>query len=635
MHNVKSHRMSSLRGVRRPAAAALLVAVGLLSTTLVHAAEPTRPDAVILKWEQEWTLNADGSTVYHETQHVLLNNERAYDDFGDPRITYNADTDKLEVLVARTRMPGGGYRELPEYGHVEVSPDATQGWPAFAAIRQHLLVMSGLEDGCVTEMEYKITTQPGTHPYLAADLRLDHHYPIKSRIVKVVLPANTPLSIMLDHRPEQTGKQGKYATETATPAGTTTHVWTFEDIPAEAAEPQSPPWQTRGVRLAFSTLQPNGWLRDRLVQLEKAADQTDLVRQLATDWTKDCGDNSQKLRALQEKLNATFNVVNCPVSWRPASIRPASELLNCCYGLPVEATVALLALARAVELPVQSGAYAVDYVWKDEAPQEAYIAGYAIVLNTIDGPEFWDAHDGRICHDDHWAGRTTRWYDRGEARQQTFAAWTEADMSRIAVRGQLSIDGNGLLSGELSLRTSGLFVSAESLRDNAAQKRRVERLLHRVLPDAKLDSFTVEQLGAEVFDVTAKVTASKALPKIGDAFNVVLAEDGPGLAEVPLPLSSNVRENPVWLKGAFVEQINLRIKWPEGWTVVAQPSVVKAATGQWGAVSQDVELSANELRLVREIRMDHRALTAQSLPLVRDPINETQSAHARTLLVKP
>ncbi|HMQ16450.1 MAG TPA: hypothetical protein PKC49_10785, partial [Phycisphaerae bacterium] len=106
--------------VTRPAA--ILIWAFCAQSALARA-EP--PDAVIELWEQHWTLNGDGSTAYHEKKHVRLNSDRAYRHFADPRITFNRDTDEVEVVVAGTKPPAGGNIDVPDYSRNEVSPGAT------------------------------------------------------------------------------------------------------------------------------------------------------------------------------------------------------------------------------------------------------------------------------------------------------------------------------------------------------------------------------------------------------------------------------------------------------------------------------------------------------------------------------
>ena len=85
----------------------LLLAFSCLAACAAAAQTATPPDAVIELWEQSWTVSTDGSLTYQEKQHVRLNNERANGEFADPRITFNRDTQKVEIVTARTRLPDG------------------------------------------------------------------------------------------------------------------------------------------------------------------------------------------------------------------------------------------------------------------------------------------------------------------------------------------------------------------------------------------------------------------------------------------------------------------------------------------------------------------------------------------------
>ena len=271
MHSAKQARfceaalvISAARRNTTRGALLLLVSLGALSTAPSFAQSPQNPppDAVIELWEQNWTLNADGSTVFHEKRHVRLNDDRAYNEFADPRITYNKDTDKLDVLVARVKRPDGSYLTLPDYAQIEVAPNGPAGWPAFASIRQHLFVMSGIEPGCVVELEYKLTSKPGTHSYLAGDVRLDHRYPVKERHVTITVPPDVRL------RSAISGLAGAQQPPNAKDI-------VLHDLPALPDEPQSPPWQVRCPRLLFTTANlASDWLKKRSAQVDTAADQS-------------------------------------------------------------------------------------------------------------------------------------------------------------------------------------------------------------------------------------------------------------------------------------------------------------------------------------------------------------------------
>ena len=131
-----------------------------------------------------FALWAKGMCTYQvsleQTRRLFERSLALYRALGDPRIAYNADNQKVEVLEARTRLPNGKFVDLADYSTVEVAPDASGGWPAFGGLHQRVMVMGGIEAGCVLETEYTIMTKAGARPYLAADLRIDRRYPVRA-----------------------------------------------------------------------------------------------------------------------------------------------------------------------------------------------------------------------------------------------------------------------------------------------------------------------------------------------------------------------------------------------------------------------------------------------------------------------
>jgi hypothetical protein len=626
-----------------------LLALCLLGSGLAYAQSgaPDTPDAVIELWEQNWTQNADGGSVYHEKKHVRLNNERAHHEFADPRITYNVDTDQLDILVARTKLPDGTYRELPPYAHVEVSPDASAGWPAFAGLRQHLLVMSGIEPGCVLEVEYKITSKPGARRHLAADLRVDSQYPIRERAIGVNVPPNAPLRCMLTPAPDKdSGVLVK------------PFHWKFTDLPGAEEEAQTPPWQMRCPRLVFSTAGlASEWLKDRTAQLDAAADKSELIAKLAAEWTKDRQGPADKLRGLQEKLAASFQFVEFDPAWRPAQLRPASEVLRSNYGLPEEAAAALLALARAANLPVMPGLLVHDATWNHEVPQDGMVAAYVVLLmsgrpgevrmlgeegdlhgaalDTGDCPGIWEPRRGHIVREGRWAGYTLLPVPDVLTARTSLAPWATADENRCQVSGKVTLSEDGNYAGTLSVRTTGLFATSEGLRAADAQKSRVSALLGRVLPDTNVESFVVKTLAAGEFEVTAQVKSSKPLKKTSERYTLRLAQEGPFQADVPLPLAPSRRDTPVRLSGPFDETLDLTIEWPEKWQVEVQPAALVRVDGEWGAVEQSITPGKHSLALRRRTRVAQADLSAADFLALRRPLNELQSEYSRTLVLRP
>ncbi|MCK4343451.1 MAG: DUF3857 domain-containing protein [Phycisphaerae bacterium] len=588
-------------------------------------------------------MNDDNSIVYHNKQHLRLNSDRTYREFADPRITVDVDNQELEVLMARTRLPDGSYVDLPDYAHVVISPDASAGWPAYASIRQHVFVMSGIEPGCVLELEYKITSKSGARWYLGADVRLDQHYPVREHQIQVQTPDKIAAQVVfrglsrqqMERAIKGAGHGGAKLNE-QTIATTGMRAWIFSDLPDVPDDPNSPPWRVASPRFAFCAMKSTDeWVEIRLLQINKSACELDLISKLTKEWTQNCTDPSDKLRALQENLAASFNFVNFPIEWRTGKMRSAAHVIKANYGLPDEAAAVFLSLALTANVHAWPALLVADHVWLDEAPQDSMVAAYPIFIEGPDGPEIWDAQHGRIVRDSHWAGHTLMWLTKEGVRRYHLPAWTDADESRCRVQGKVTIDEDGTYAGELSLRTTGLFVSPEKLRTGDAQKSRVKALLKRVLPDVEVENYSVEALGAGVFEVAAQVKSSAELKKWNGSYCLQLAEDGPFMAAVPLPLPYSTRTNPVWLRGAFDEQIELTIEWPEGWTVEAQPHEVASAAGERASMKQEVKFGDNNLTVTRHTRVTERQLLAEDFLTLREALNELRSEHARTLLLKP
>lgn len=619
----------------RPRLTGVTSLVGLALFAALWASSPARSDesdGVIEQWDQRWTWNADGSCVYYEKKHVRLNSERTYREFADPRITYDEDLDTVEVLAARTRLPDGSYVETPKYGYNLVSPSAAAGWPAFAGLRQLVVSMSGVQPGCVVELEYKVTSKPGQRRHLAGDLRLDHQYPVRQRSITFQVPADVPLAVSLTGVPAE---QTEQLLEKDGDRNLITRRVAVRDLPGVPHEPQEPPWQQRCPRLAFSTGGSVGqWLADRLGRIESSADESELITGLARRWTEEQTEPGDKLRAIQEKLSASFNFVSFEVAWGGGELRPASVVLRSNYGLPAEATAGFLALCRAAGLQVRLGVLVPEHVWDERTPQEGFVAGFVLLLEGPGELEIWHPQHGQIRRSARWSGHKVLSVVNGQRRQIDLPPWTDADESRCVVGGKLTLAEDGSLSGTLSIRTTGLFVASEKLRSSEEQRGRVSGLVGHVLPEAELADFTVKTLSPSVFEVEAEVKSSEPLEKVDGCYPLVISQDGPFLADVPMPLAFSRRTHAVQLTGAFDERIELTIEWPEDWGVEVQPIGLSESGEAW-MVAQGVVDGEHNLTLKRHTRVSARELPAEDFLALRSNLIALRTDGGRILLLKP
>jgi transglutaminase-like putative cysteine protease len=629
----------------------ILVALASLQLSAVSRAQsPAPPDATIEEWHQHWTLNPDGSTVYHEHKRVRLNNDRAYGAFTDPRITFDKHTDTVEVITARVKNPRGQIIDTPAYSRNEVAPGGAAGWPAFASLRQLVLTLSGIEPGCETEVEYRITSKPGRRSGLAADLRLDHEYPIALRAVTVDVPLEAAFSPAISGLP-----QNAY-TYTATSGdaggrGVLSHHWEFIGFPAAVDEPHAPPWQVRSPRLCFSTIDADSWSRQRLERIDEAAGGAgDTLKSAAQKWAAEATGREAKVRAIQKKLAETFNFVEFDPSWRPATLRPAEAVFASGYGLPEEAAAVFAALLRAAGIECRPAFLRSDDAWCVDAPQDGFVAAYVVDVDGSSGLDAWHAQHGRIERDARWGRHTAVGWPDGEVEGEAeeLSAWPLPGFGRgdsqIDLTIRVKLAGDGTYTGTAAVEASGLFLPADGVSDADRQKDRVRALLRRVLPQARVDRVDVKRVvpggvtgtATPVFAGEVTLASDAPLSRIADRFALVVAQDGPHTTTIGWPpLARSRRHTAVRLAGPFEERIELTVEWPEGWKLDARPGDSVAARGDWGHVEQHVTVDGAKLTLTRAIAIHEPELAPTAFHAIRDVLNQLSGEAERTLLLKP
>jgi len=198
----------------------------------------------------------------------------------------------------------------------------------------------------------------------------------------------------------------------------------------------------------------------------------------------------------------------------------------------------------------------------------------------------------------------------------------------------VSVGEDGKLSGELTVRTSGLFVSEETLRTEDAQRRRVRDIVHHVLPAADVKNLQVQTLGGGEFFATVDVTSDK-LDQLGERYKLMLAEQGPASVDISLPLDTSVRKTPLHIPGAFDEVVEIAISWPADWTVEAQPMSVEKANSPDVMFEQTAELGDHKLTLRRHLRATGSEITPEGLRCLYSPLNTLRTLAGRTLILAP
>ncbi len=618
------------------------------------------PDAVIEEWRQHWTLAEDGAGMLHEILRVRLNNDRAYGDFADPRITYWSDRERVEVIRARTRMRDGRVLETPAYARNEVSPPGAAGWPAFAALRQLVLTLSGIEPGCVTELEYRVSRRAEAGRTLAADLRLQQRYPVVLRSVTVTVPVSTELASSVFGLEEK-----DFVQEVSSRDGgrSMTYTWEFSRLAAAVDEPLAPRWQQREPRLVFSTAGGmQAWFAGRVRALRVDEAEAE-VAAAARKWTADASTPAQRVRQIQRRLADTLNFVEFDVAWRAQAPRSPGEVLASSYALPEEAAALLVALLRGAGVEARVAVLVAEETWDDALAHDGLVAAWVVQVGSGPDAEVWHPRDGRLERGTRWSGysliASAHTIDDAEAedaattieRRPAFPEYSADELSRCEIAIDVAIDAGGAVGAKASIALGGFFVRAESLRDGDAQREHARALLQRVLPGLRVEGLDVRRVAVGVFEAEARVVSEAPLKKMGERFVLALAVDGPAFESLPTPPWTLIaRRLPVRWPGPFVETLDLRVKWPAGWTVDARPDGATNVQGPWGQLSQAVEImpaasaggvaasgdpAGGGLHVKRRIVVRQPLMDVSGFVAWREAMNTLRSERARTLLLKP
>jgi len=587
-------------------------------------------DAVILRWEQSWTLDKDGVAHRREHQWVKFLTHRAIGRFADPRIDFCDGSEQLTIHTAQTILSGGKVLPVAKYSFNLAAPDDVGGWPEYAAWQQQVICFGGIEDDCVTELDYEITTKAGTLPWLEADIRLHDDHPVVERIISVAVPDGTELKLQVDGIPA--AQPVKSSAD-----GLTTYRWTFKDLPAMPGEAQTPRWEKRCGRLRFTTCKSgDDWATALLKKAAAAIKPDDTIKKFAEAAIEQERDEFERARKIANKMRDSFTVVDSPKAIRSLVCRDAADVLRANYGNPLEAAALLAAALESLDIHAAIEIAVDATAWSENTATTSAFAGAVVAADLPGGPVLVHPSLGVLRKPATWGRRHLLSMDsNGTIKKSYAAARGETDPSKIEITGKITIDKDGKAVGDLLINLTGLFYDPASLETAASQESLVKGLVGRVFTGASLKSHAITVLSDEA--LRAKATAAPADPlKSQDKKYILKLGDGPAfLPDAPLPLGRSARRTDIQLAGRLTEDVDVTIEMPDGWTAAAVPASLPEAKGAWGSVKQEVTVDGKYVRFHRAVTLSTEIIPAKDFAALRDAVNQLRSEASRTLVVTP
>ncbi len=618
-----------LAGWASPLAAQPVAGGSSVPNFSIGAKEYPDADAVVLRWDQTWRMEKDGTVSYRDHRWVKLLNSRAIGAFADPRIDYCVGQDELKIHVAQTTLPDGRVVPVPSYSFNVAGPDDVAGWVEYKDWQQKVVSFSGIEDGCVVEMDYELITRAGVLPWLEGDVRLQDDYPVVERTIGVGVPSGTPVQVKLQNvNPEQGISKDQQE------GGVQLRTYAFRKLEAARGEAQSLPWPRRDARLSFTTCgSPEAFAKAHLQRIEDAARPSEDIRKFAEGAAEKESDPREQIRKVARKLADSFNSIASPKAARPLTCRSAGDVLRANYGHSLEAAAVLAAALRALDLKV-TPLLAVDAdLWAAETPVRSAVWGVVLSVETPDGPVLVHPQQG-ILQDPGPHGRRYLLGLDGAGKVVTtyLATRAEKSPSELLIAGRLSLTADGKVSGDLRISLTGAFYDPGNLETSAQQESLVKSLVGRVVSGVDLSGHAISMLSKDRLTATTRLASKSPLKALGNDYLLQLG-DGPGfLPEFPLPVGVAGRRTDVSLPGPFNERVDLVIELPEGWEPLIAPAAVALVKDRWGEAEQVVEVSGRTVRWLRRAVVTAERVSPEAWPTLRGVVNDLKADAARTVL---
>ena len=213
--------------------------------------EKTYPDAdaVYLNLTKTFTLNSDGSIVTTvEKKQKLLTYHAFQSLYGETRINYNPDFQKLEILEANTVNSQNKIIKTPDNGYNDLLPGFGKDSKAYSHLREMVISHTGIERNAIVNCSYKLTTESGKLPFLMGTEEIQTECPIEKLNVVIKVPKGkvlnyTLLNVKSDPKIEHGPEFDSYS-------------WNFSDVSQRVKEYRSASVCQDVPTLLFST-QPN------------------------------------------------------------------------------------------------------------------------------------------------------------------------------------------------------------------------------------------------------------------------------------------------------------------------------------------------------------------------------------------
>ena len=582
-------------------------------------------DAVFINITKEYTLNSDGSTEFRYSHKVkLLTYLTVNRYFGETFIVYNPEFQKLRVTKSVTTMADGKEVSSPENAFNEVLPGFVAGAPVYQHLREMVITHTGLERGCVIELEYQITSKPGFIPYLMGEEIFGVSSPIEEMTVIVRLPKDRNLSYEL--------LNGNISPKLSTDAQFHTFNWTKHDIPILRNEPHHQPNAEFALRLVFSTCpswnELSEFLQDRVQGKLSLNDKAKIWIDKAKE---DLTDNKAMVLKLREIVADQVGTIRCDPKYFGYRFQGADNTFSNNYGHAWDKALLLMAVLRKAGFTTHQALLSRYGQIAPSVPSlqqfdEAWVAVKGL------GDDLFYLNPGGNQNKRAEYSQSGRMFFLPEKRDNPLITLIDRSVKENCQRvtANLILSEEFILSGDVQLQTRGYFHPGFDLMEG--QDGFVKKKLTKMFGKGEVSDIMVKELGENDGAFTAQFEATNAFED-KEGFVIWTLTIPSSFDDLHISAALSKRFTPLQLPTRMSESVDLTVELPKNLRVFVTPTAVDMEN-EIGMLRIKSEIKEGKLRINRQLVLNKKIISPLEYQDFREMIVEWQAPDSRNIVFK-
>lgn len=556
-----------------------------LSFFIIHnALSQEAGDAVYNTLIQEYTLNDDGSTDYHEYKEIkLLSHMSFHRLYGETFVIYDPQYQELKINEAYTIMADGKKVVVPDNAFNEVLPRAAAHAAPYNHLREMVITHTGLEVGATIYLDYNLKSKPGYMQTFMGEEVIREIIPTKEKQVIIHIPANMELQYkVLNIRTAPGITEGK---------DTKTYTFSFKEMTESTGE-----WGTDASllpRLFFSTAKDLERAYFPFVAQKAFTYQATSAMQDAVNKLKEEPEGELDLALAIQKM-----VVNEVGSWNLTlhhtafKCRTPREVWESNAGTHLEKTVLMATLFQEAGLSAVPVAIIPEKYYDRNVGSLYMMKDFAVRVKTDDEFIYLSAthlHNQDLAYS--LANKKMLLLDGAIESLRTMDPVNQR--SEIICEATIVNHDNEKISGEMNVKLAG---SANPYFRLSQDTSYAKKLVPGVT-DVRLNTLSRNESA-----FTLELEKSGIFKEYNDYIFLQLFESGQGIASWGFTYIETGRQAPIKLRELITEIYRYTIELPEGYQLVSPPITVDI-DNPVGSVKINLRQEGNLIYASREIHL--------------------------------